>query len=71
LEANIQALENERSSILGHIDLDVLTHDLIQDLYDFAAVASKGLKAAENDLSARREFIEMIGLKVTLPVEDG
>jgi hypothetical protein len=56
LETNIRALENERASILGHIERKAPTPDQIQDLYDFANAAAKGLEVTEEDLRQAGDY---------------
>ncbi len=58
LETNIRALENERASILGHIERKALTPDQIQDLYDFANAAAKRLEVAEEDSPPGRRLLK-------------
>jgi hypothetical protein len=71
LETNIQAVENERASLQAHLERQSLTPDQISSFYNFAAVVSAGLEGADQDLSLRREIVNIIDLRATLTVEEG
>jgi len=71
LETTIHALELERITLTSSIQQHTLTDEKIRSIQEFAAnISSKLLDHAPN-FQARRQLIEMLGIEVTLTVEEG
>ena len=69
LESTIHALERERSSLVTHLETQMLTDEQIQCLQDFATGVARGLKKAKDRFEARRRVIELMDVEMTLLAE--
>jgi hypothetical protein len=71
LEATLDSLEEERTSVVESLQTRALTEEHMSTIAEFAKKTAKGLQKAEESFEARRRIIELLDLEAKLTIEDG